>query len=544
MIELRPHQSDLIGRVRSAWETDRNILMQLPTGGGKTVILARIIHETRGAVCAIAHRRELVAQISLALAREGVRHRIIGARESIHFAARQQVEELGRSYYDAASPVAVASVDTLVARERDLRGWAASVSMWVQDEAHHVLRDNKWGAAAAMFPNARGLGVTATPERSDGRGLGAHADGVFHALVCGPGVADLTAQGYLSPYRVFCPPSHVDMSGVSVSRATGDYSLPQMRARVRESQIVGDVVEQYQRIAPGKLGVTFVPDVGLAAEVAERYNAAGIPAASVNAATPDAERADAIRRFRRRELLQLVNVDLFGEGFDLPAIEVVSFARPTASYGLFVQQFGRGLRPMPGKRHAIIIDHVGNVMQHGLPDAPRRWSLDARERRAPRDPNVIPLRSCPECFLAYESHRTACPYCGHSPERRERSRPAEVEGDLYELTGEALERLRQAADATAADTPPDLERLRHSGAPQAAVHGYIKQHRLRREAQLQLREAMARWAGVQRDAGLSERERHRRFFHAFGIDALSAQSLGRPEAEALKQRIEGMLNGA
>jgi len=164
------------------------VLLQLPTGGGKTVILARIIRETAGAVCAIAHRRELVSQISLALAREGVRHRVIGPREVVQFCARYHVEETGRSYYDASSAVAVASVDTLVAREADLRAWASSVRLWVQDEAHHVLTGNKWGLAAAMFPQARGLGVTATPGRADGRGLGRHADGVFDALVSGPGM--------------------------------------------------------------------------------------------------------------------------------------------------------------------------------------------------------------------------------------------------------------------------------------------------------------------------------------------------------------------
>jgi superfamily II DNA or RNA helicase len=536
-ITLRPHQAALIEQTRAAWEAAQSVLLQLPTGGGKTVILARIIRETAGAVCAIAHRRELVSQISLALAREGVRHRVIGPREVVQFCARYHVEETGRSYYDASSAVAVASVDTLVAREADLRAWASSVRLWVQDEAHHVLTGNKWGLAAAMFPQARGLGVTATPGRADGRGLGRHADGVFDALVSGPGMRELIGQGYLTDYRVFCPPSDLDMTGVPVSKTTGDFSLPQMRKRAHESHIVGDVVEQYRRIAPGKLGVTFAPDVELAEQIAAQYCAAGVPAEAVSANTDDATRTGAIRRFRRRQILQLVNVDLFGEGFDLPAIEVVSFARPTQSYNVYAQQFGRALRPMDGKAHAIVIDHVGNVLRHGLPDAPRVWTLDARKRRQRENPGAIPVRTCPACYLAYEAHRTECPYCGVSPQRVPRSRPSEVDGDLYELTPEALAALRSRADAVLADTPPELARLQHGNAPAAAVHGYIKAHRLRRDAQRALRDAMAQWAGVQRDAGLSERERHRKFFHAFGIDSLSAQALGRPEADALRERI-------
>ena len=166
------------------------------------------------------------------------------------------------------------------------------------------------------------------------------------------------------------------------------------------------MVDHYLRIAKGKLGVTFAVDVEAAGDIATAFKKAGVPAEIVTAKTPDTLRASILRRFRNRELLQLVNVDLFGEGFDLPAIEVVSMARPTQSFSLFAQQFGRALRPMDGKEHAIIIDHVGNVHRHGLPDAPRDWSLDRRERRSSKNVDiVIPTRTCPECAGAYERIR-------------------------------------------------------------------------------------------------------------------------------------------
>jgi DNA repair protein RadD len=231
-----------------------------------------------------------------------------------------------------------------------------------------------------MFPNARGLGVTATPVRADGKGLGAHHDGVMHHIIEGAGMRDLIQQGFLTDYRIFAPPSDLDLTGVTRA-ADGDYNKKQLKQRVRRSQIIGDVVAHYLRIAPGKLGLTFATDVETATEIANRYRAAGVPSEVVSAKTPTGQRIEILKRFKRREVMQLVNVDLFGEGFDLPALEVVSMARPTESYGLYCQQFGRVLRPLPGKTVGIIIDHVGNVVRHGLPDKPRRWSLDRREKR-------------------------------------------------------------------------------------------------------------------------------------------------------------------
>ena len=310
--------------------------------------------------------------------------------------------------------------------------------------------------------------------------------------------------------------------------ASGDFSPPKLAHAVHKSHIVGDVVQHYQRIAPGKLGVTFAVDVASAGEIASAYRAAGVTAEVVSAKTPDALRASILRRFRKREIMQLVNVDLFGEGFDLPAIEVISMARPTQSYGLFCQQFGRSLRPMEGKIHAIIIDHVGNVHRHGLPDAPRVWSLDRRERRTGATvEHIVPTRTCPQCTGAYERILTACPYCGFRPEPTNRSLPEEVDGDLYELTPEALAKLRGEIDA-----PPAFH-------PDKLIQASLKaRHRERQEAQAQLREAMALWGGQRTAQGDTISMAQRRFYLKYGIDVGTAQTLGRKEAEELKQRIE------
>lgn len=551
---LRPYQQDIRDDIESRWLGVPNVLAVLPTGAGKTVLFSSILADEPGASCAIAHRQELVSQISLALARNGVRHRIIGQDPVIRMIVRLHMEEVGANYVVPNAKCAVASVNTLTGKKfsESLKPWLPTVKLWVQDEAHHVLRDNQWGRAAAMFPNARGLGVTATPLRADGNGLGRHADGLFDTMVIGPSMRDLITMGFLTEYRIFAPPSTFQRDQVAVSQTTGDFNLDQMRKAVAssslvvhdEKQIIGDIVQHYQRIAPGKLGVTFVPDIVTAEEVASQYVAAGIPAEIITGKTPDDERYKMMRRFKNRQTLQLVSIDVLGEGVDVPAIEVVSMGRPTESYGLYVQQFGRALRLLDGKDRAIIIDHVGNVMRHGLPDAPREWSLDRRERRSSGKSDAQTIRAClnPECGAVYERFRDACPYCGTPvPPPAERSRPEFVDGDLFELDPAMLEQMRGAVARV--DMTPEAyrEQLARQGVPQIGIMANVKRHIERQETIGTLREAMAVWAGYERAAGLSDREIFRKFYIEHGHDWMTAQTLKRDEALGLAERVMGSI---
>lgn len=527
-VALRPFQADIERRVHAAWGAGaQNVLAVLPTGGGKTVLFSKIKADHSSPTIAIAHRQELVGQISLALARNGVRHRIIGPHAVAQACSRAHIAETQRNYIDPTAARAVAGVDTLLRMPRE--PWMDRIGLWITDEAHHLLTDNKWGSAAALFPNARGLGVTATPIRADGRGLGRHADGVIDEMIVGPTMRELIDAGWLSDYRVFAPPSDLDLSNVGTS-AGGDFSPDPLRKAVHASHIVGDVVAHYLRIAPGRLGITFAVDVESAAEIAAAFRAAGVPAEVVSAKTPDPLRMQILRRFRAREVLQLVNVDLFGEGFDLPALEVVSMARPTQSYALYAQQFGRALRILEGKDRAIIIDHVGNVMRHGLPDAPRAWSLDRRERRSRTTSDLTPLRLCVKCTGPYERVLAACPYCGEPWVPAERSSPALVDGDLAELAPEVLARLRGEIDR------PLI--IPYGAAPEVA--GAVKRnYRERQEAQTALRAAMSDWAGRidQRTDAATVSRLQRQFYLTFGVDVLSAQALGRREADKLRERV-------
>ena len=526
-IQLRPYQSQIID---DYGRTQGNVVIVAPTGAGKTVIMGRIAADSRVPTCAIAHRHELVGQISQAIARFGVPHNIIAAKNSVQFCIHQHVREFGRSFFDPRSQFTVAGVDTLLSRGDKLTQWANTVGLWMIDEAHHVLSDNKWGRAVSMFPRARGIGLTATPVRADRKSLARTQGGVFDEMIVGPAMRSLIDNGSLCDYRIFAPPVSIDRDAIKIS-ASGDFSGASMRKEAHESQIVGDIVDHYLRIAPGKRGITFVVDVDQALEVAEAFRAKGVPAECVSAKTPDAVRDAVMQKFVAGTVLQLVNVDLFGEGVDVPAVEVVSMGRPTESYGLYVQQFGRALRLAAGKTHGTIIDHVGDVRRHGLPDAPRIWELESEERgkRQKRDDDVIPVTTCVKCFRAFEATTATCPFCGHKPEPESRGRPQFVDGDLIELDPEVLAEMRGAVAAI--DTPPPFEVVD----PRTAA---MRKHwDARRDAQADLRAAIALWAGVRRDLGDDDSAIYRRFYHRFGTDVMSAQTLGASDARALLEKI-------
>lgn len=557
-VKLRPFQIDLERGIYAAWTAGAvNVMPVAATGSGKTVVLSKILYDEPGASIAIAHRQELVSQISVALARNGVRHRVVGARKGsslVRVITALQVAELGYSFLDPTAKTGVGGVDTII-RMND--PWFPQVRLAVQDEGHHVLKENKWGRAALLFPNARGLFPTATPLRADGRGLGRHADGLTDAMVLAPSMRDIINMGYLTDYRIFAPPSDLNLSDVSISQATGDFNADQVRKAVHRSSIMGDVVSHYLRLAKGKLGVTFAVDVEAATETAAAFRAQGIPAEVVSAKTPDDLRAAILRRFKNREILQLVNVDLFGEGFDLPAIEVVSFARPTQSFALYSQQFGRALRLMipeqwagqwdsytdeerkraiaaSEKPIALIIDHVNNVVRHGLPDAQRVWSLDRRERRASKS-DAIPLRTCVECLQVYERTHKVCPYCEHYQPPAARSGPDLVDGDLTELDAETLAALRGEIARKDGDfyPPAGLD-----FAAQVHARGAFMD---RQEHQRELRNAIAWWAGMEHARGETESASYRRFYFKFGIDVANAQLLGRAESDELAAKVCGEL---
>lgn len=557
----RPYQIDLEQACYRAWQDGARVVMPvLPTGGGKTVVVGNVAEAYEGYGVAIAHRQELVGQISVALAFEGIRHNLLVPPNVRRTIIKTHMDKVGRDFTDPNARWHVGGVDTIVKMRPVDFPWFNQVGLVVQDEGHHVLKTNKWGKAFAMFPQAHGMFPTATPIRADGKGLGSHADGLVDALVEGPPMRELIDTGYLTDYRIFCPKtSDLNLQGVEISETTGDFNQDQLRKAVRASnKIVGDVVKHYLEHARGKLGITFAVDVEEATKIAAAFRAAGVPAEVVSAKTPDDLRRNIISRFANREILQLVNVDLFGEGFDLPALEVVSFARPTQSFALFCQQFGRVLRLMIERKlmelwdrlgvqerknliaqsikpFGMIIDHVGNVVRHGLPDKRRHWSLDRRDKRASKAAlDAIPLRRCLRCTQPYERSELSCPFCGEAcPEPSARSGPEFVDGDLYELSADVLAKMR--GDQARVDGPAWIPR---DAAPPVQI-AMQRNHVDKQKAQLTLRHVMAQWAGANSDH--DDRVNYKRFYLTFGIDVLGAKALGRQDAEVLTERIVAKL---
>lgn len=543
MITLRDDQQALKSAIYSDWNQGaRNVLAVLSTGGGKSVIASDITLDGGRAgmqQLIIAHRNELVAQMSGHVANRGIPHRIIGSDATVALVTRQHRRRFGRSFVNPSAPTAVVGVDTLISRYETLKDWVAKTDRWKIDEGHHVLKENKWGKAVDMMPRAQGLGLTATAIRADGKGLGREYDGVYDSMCTGIDMRQLIKIGALSDFEIVCPASdlHVDEKEVS---AGGDWSTQKLRTAAKKSRIVGDVVTNYCQYAYGRQAICFATDVETAGEIAKNFTAAGIPAAALSADTNFTVREKYIEEFKAGKLRVLVNVDLFDEGFDVPACDVVIMARPTASLGKYRQMVGRALRYIAGKI-ALIIDHVSNVLRHGLPDKFIAWSLARRDKRGKQaiDPDELGLTVCKFCTKPYEIWHILCPYCGKAPplpEPRDRS-IAMVEGDLILLDRAKLDEMRAA---TAIENPGDIGRRVAGQAGHNAGVGAATRQIEKIAAQERLKSAIAQWAAIERINGRHDREIYRKFYHATGIDVLGALDgqRTRVEFEELAERVE------
>lgn len=540
---LRDDQQELKAAIYSEWNHGAiNVAGILSTGGGKSVIMSSITLDAARAEkqqVIIAHRNELVSQLSGHVADTMIPHRIIADEKTVAQIVKQHREAYGRSFVNPSAQTAVIGVDTLISRYAVLKDWIAKTDEWKIDEGHHVLRENKWGKAVDMMPRARGLGMTATFCRADGKGLGRAFDGVYDAMCVGLDMRSLIRIDALSDYEIVCPTSdlHVEESQIG---STGDWSVRKLRTAAKKSRIVGDVVGNYCRYAYGRKAICFATDVETAGEIAAKFNASGIPAAALSGDTPFTVRDKYIKEFKAGKLWVLVNVDLFDEGFDVPACDVVIMARPTASLGKYRQMVGRALRYVPGKV-ALIIDHVSNVVRHGLPDKFVAWSMARRDKRGAqeKDPDEIDLTVCKFCSKPYEKFRLICPHCGMAPplpEPRERS-IAMVEGDLILLDRDKLEQMRRATEIEA---PGDIAARVAAVAGQYAGIGIANKQIEKIGAQQRLKDAVAQWAAIERVNGFNDREIYRKFYLTTGVDVLGALDgqRTRAEFEEMAQRVE------
>jgi superfamily II DNA or RNA helicase len=444
--QLRPYQVDVISRIAAEVKAcRRRILLVAATGAGKTVIGAVVVKtavERGQRVLFFSHRREITQQTHRKLYDLGIDAGIVQAG----FPARP------------GQLVQVASIQTLYARRgsRDL----PPADLVIVDEAHHA-RAESYQAVLARYPNAILFGLTATPCRRDGRGLG----NVFDVLVECPQVDELIRLGHLVPTIVFGPPNAIDLSGVRTQ--AGDYVETQLAERMNTDRLVGDVVTHWHRHAERRRTIVFAVDVAHSRHLRDELLRANVWAEHLDGATPADERDVILKRLASGETEVVVNCQVLTEGFDCPDIGCIVLARPTKSLGTFRQMAGRGLRPASGKGNLILLDHAGATLQHGFLDDPITWTLDTDHKATNRSHDArggaqtSRLCECSKCG-AIRVAGERCRACGFLPAPP--PRPVDyIDADLARL-----DRQRQPI----ADSTPDEVRWQRELAHIARERGY------------------------------------------------------------------------
>ena len=355
---LRDYQIEICEKVNEAFKAHRSVMMQMPTGTGKTVVLASLVKQylNRDADCSVlivAHRIELIEQTGTFLNHFGIDYGMIAGGKRPAMLKR----------------VMVASVQTL-SKNLDID---LSPSLVVIDEAHHALAKT-YQMLWAAWPEAKFLGLTATPYRMSGDGF----TDLFEVLVDSWSVKQFIADGWLSPYDYYSirPDSEEQQEIDSLKKrgADGDFQMKELREKLDVRPSIERLFESFERFAFDKKGIIYAIDIAHAEHIAEFYRLQGVNAVAISSKTPAKERAEVIRTFKDENRIQiLVSVDLFSEGFDCPDVEFIQLARPTLSLAKYLQMVGRGLRPCKGKQCCTIIDNVGLYRTFGLPSVDRDW---------------------------------------------------------------------------------------------------------------------------------------------------------------------------
>jgi superfamily II DNA or RNA helicase len=422
MFKLRDYQTEAIDNLRRSFASgSRRAILFAPTGSGKTVIAAQIVKaavDKGRQVMFLAHRRELVNQAADKLVNFGVEHGVLMAGELPY----------------GATDVQVASIDTLRARcIKSDKLPLPRADVIIVDEAHRSLAPT-YLKIFDLYPEAMVLGLTATPIRSDGKGLG-H---VYEDMVQCPSISELIKLGHLVEPRSFAP-TIPDLTGVRVRM--GDYDPKELDKAMRKRSLVGDVIEHWYRLSSDRPTIVFAAGVKHSINLRDEFVKAGAKAAHVDGDTPLRERQQVISDLQAGKVQVVCNYGVFTEGFDEPKLSSCILARPTKNLGLYLQMAGRTLRPAANKKDSLIIDHSGNVYEHGFVTDAHNWVLE--EGKALQDNNEDRQRklderkpiTCVKCMTVYTGQRI-CPHCGHVPERKGKYYESRS-GDLMEVRAES-----------------------------------------------------------------------------------------------------------
>jgi superfamily II DNA or RNA helicase len=425
LITLYPHQEKVIAATRKALTRHQAVLIQSPTGSGKTVLatyMVRGAHSKGKVTFFIVHRDELIRQTAPHFKRIGI--------EPSYIAAGYPYSPWEKTY--------ICSVQTLRRRLDKV----VKPDLVIIDECHHSPSPT-YLAIHEHFRTAKQVGLSATPSRLDGRPLD-----MYQHMVYGPSVEWLIANGYLSDYHYYAP-STPDTKGLHTRG--GDFVTKEVEELMDKPTITGDAIAHYQRLARGKRAIVFAASVKHSISIVQDAQANGIPAAHVDGDTDTTLRRDIFASFRRGDLLWVSNVGIATEGVDIPEIEVAILLRATQSMNLYFQMVGRALRRHEGKKHAIILDHAGNAQRlKVLPDSEMVWTLEGKVK--PREASEggekpVNIRQCPKCMRVH-AFAPVCPQCGHVYQAKERI-PKQVDGDLGKVDKEAFKRAMRREQAKA-----------------------------------------------------------------------------------------------
>lgn len=422
MLSLRDYQQKGIDTIRDALRLNNSVIYVLPTGAGKTAVatvIAGMVAAKNKRCLFLVHRRELMKQTQDAF-----------TLSNIHYGTIQA----GRPA-DPLAKVHIGSIQTVVRRLERLQ----RPDLLIVDECHHA-RAKSW-ARVIEWAGCKTVGLTATPCRLDGKGLRGH----FDEIVMGPKMTELIKDGWLADYRIYAP-SVVDTSGLH-TRA-GDFKHEELEALMDKGAIIGDAVDHYKRIVPGKQAIVFGVSVKHAWRLCTAFKDAGISSEYIYGDMPTRERDQIVGAFKQGRIHVLTNVEIVTEGFDLSSAHCVLLQRPTKSLSLYLQMVGRVLRPENGKV-ATILDFVGAVRMHGFPDQDREWSLDGVQKpRKEMDKKHILVKQCEACYAVVFQSDEFCRFCGAIFETKERV-VQEVDGKLIELDRKAQQKLKRRQDGQA-----------------------------------------------------------------------------------------------
>jgi DNA repair protein RadD len=446
-MKLRPYQMELIDKTRQALRAKRHVLLQAPTGSGKTAITVYMMGraaEQGKTAWFLVHQNELLDQTSRALWAQKLEHGLIasGKRKS-------------------NLPAQVGSVQTLVRRMDRY----SEPDLIIIDECHRSASAT-YQRIIEEYPNALVIGLTATPQRTDGKGL-SHTYG---AMVQGPTIRQLIDAGYLCDYEIFAPPSALDLSEVKTKM--GDFDKKQLEQEVDKPTITGDAVATYRKHADGKRAAVMCVSIRHAEHVRDSYLAAGVPAEMLEGKMTNKERESVINRLRTGETLIVTAVNLLIEGLDVPNIEVIQWLRPTQSLIVFMQGNGRGFRVADGKEKLIILDQVANYKRHGLPDDDREWSLEGKKKsRKPKEDEEgdVNIQQCKHCFHIFRPGVAACPSCGQPVVVREKADIEVVDGELERIDVTALRKQAKQEQGQARDLKELVQLGQRRGMKNAAI---------------------------------------------------------------------------